>query len=61
MRKNDTVQRGKWTKKGVLQQRNNHSKAGEREGRKGDTAEEKAKASTANVALMINSSLPQLP
>lgn len=45
MRKNDTVQRGKWTKKGVLQQRHNHSKAGEREGRKGDTAEEKAKAS----------------
>lgn len=45
MRKNDKLQRGKWTKKGVLQQRHNHSKAGEGEGRKGDTLEEKAKAS----------------
>lgn len=56
------MQRGKWTKKGALQQRYNHSTAGQREGGKGDTAEEKvAKASIANLALRINSSLPQLP
>lgn len=61
MRKNDTMQRGKWTKKGVLQQRHNHNKAGQREARKGDTTEEKAKAGIANLALMINSSLLQLP
>lgn len=55
------MQSGEWTKKGILQQRDNHNKAAQKKGRKGDTAEEKAKECIGNLALMINSSLLQLP